>query len=78
MDYYAFGHFRQTDGYDETDEQGQIGDNALEASSSGDKEPASNSIMSNEKGGPGSSTVEIDLTGDIHKDTDEEQQNKSC
>ena len=29
----------------------------------------------NEKGGlGGSSTVEIDLTGDIHKDTDEEQQ----
>ena len=32
----------------------------------------------NEKGGfGGSSTVEIDSTGDIHKDTDEEQQNKS-
>ena len=34
--------------------------------------------MINEKGGfGGSSTVEIDSTGDIHKDTDEEQQNKS-
>ena len=32
----------------------------------------------NEKGGlGGSTTVEIDSTGDIHKDTDEEQQNKS-
>ena len=32
----------------------------------------------NEKGGlGGSSTVEIDSTGDIHKDTDEEQQNKA-
>ena len=45
VDFFAFGHFRQPDGYDETNDQGPVVGNAPEASAGGeDKESASSSL----------------------------------